>query len=827
MLKDLAYAVRGLRNAPNFTAIAVISIALGIGATTTLFTLADAALFQPLAAVDPDELVAFRLPNAAPIGMTHGTTSITFSYPMYRAIRDRSEVFSGVLGRSRTQVSLTHGGNSERVRAEVVSGNYFEVLGIKPIAGRLFTPEDDGAPSGHPVVVLSHGFWVSRFAADRKLIGSSIALNGLPMTVLGVAPPQFHGVEFTSRSDLFIPMAMTPVFFTDGDRLPDSQRYWVNIVARVKPGISVQSAQAATNVLFRQLLRQDELKFNADVSQEGRKYWLAQTISLDAGRQGFNQVRKQMESGLIVLLGASGFVLLIACANVANLMLARALKKSREFAVRVALGASRADLARQVLTESVLISIVGGALGIALAFWGIAAVKPLFPATITLPGELQPNLRAMAFTALLSVATGLLFGIVPALRSSYVNVASTLKDESTGVVSGGSAGKMRNALVVIQVALSVILLVGAALLLTTLKRIYEIDLGFNKERLLLATVNPSLVGYTPERARAYFDRLEDQVGSLAGVRQIALAKVPVIGNSNWSSGIQVEGRQRGDGSFSRFNWVSPGYFKTLGVPLIGGREIGPQDLANSQAVAVVNETFVRRWFNGNNPIGRHFGIGSRSAPITTEIVGVAKDIKYHNVQELPTPTAYFAYTQSPAQDMTLHVRMAGPIENLVTDIRRVIRELDPMVPVYDIKTLETQIDQNALGARFMASLTSFFGALATVMAAVGIYGVLAFTVARRTREIGIRRALGAFKSRVLWMIMKQTLRLTGAGLLIGLLGSWAINRYLVTFLYGVKPMEPLPVMLGAVAIVLVALASGYLPALRASRTDPMHALRHE
>jgi predicted permease len=827
MLKDLAYAVRGLRTAPTFTAIAVVSIALGIGATTTLFTLADAALFQPLAANDPDELVAFRLPNAAPIGTTHGTTSITFSYPMYRAIRDRSEVFSGVLGRSRTQVSLTHGGNSERVRAEVVSGNYFDVLKITPVAGRLLTPEDDRTSSGHPVVVLAYGFWVSRFAADQNLIGSTIALNGRPMTVLGVAPPLFHGVEFTSRSDLFIPMAMAPVFFTDGDRLPDPQRYWVNVVARVKQGISVQTAQAATNVLFRQLLAQDELKFNADVTQQGRKRWLAQTISLDTGRQGFNQLRKQMESGLIVLLGASGFVLLIGCANVANLMLARALKKNREFAVRVALGASRAALVRQVLTESVLISMIGGALGIALAFCGILAVEPVLPATITLPDALQPNLRAMAFTAALSVATGLLFGIVPALRSSDVNVTPTLKDESTGCVSGGSAGKMRNALVMIQVALSVILLVGASLLLTTLKRIYEIDLGFNKEKLLLATVDPSLVGYTPERARAYFDRLEDQVASLAGVRQVTLAKVPVIGNSNWSSGIQVEDRERGRGAFSRFNWVSPGYFKTLGVPLMRGREIGPQDLANSQAVAVVNETFVRRWFGSQNPIGRRFGMGNRRAPINTEIVGVAKDIKYHNVQEPPTPTAYFAYTQHPAHDMTLHVRMAGPIENVVTEIRRVIRDLDPMVPIYDIKTLETQIDQNALGARFMASLTSFFGALATIMAAVGVYGVLAFSVARRTREIGIRMALGAFKSRVLWMIMKQTLQLTAAGLLIGLLGSWVINRNLVTFLYGVNPMEPLPVMLGAIGIVLVALASGYLPALRASRTDPMHALRHE
>jgi predicted permease len=340
-------------------------------------------------------------------------------------------------------------------------------------------------------------------------------------------------------------------------------------------------------------------------------------------------------------------------------------------------------------------------------------------------------------------------------------------------------------------------------------------------------VNPALVGYTPERGQSYYERLQAQLESVPGVRQIALGKVPVIGNSNWSGYIQVEGKARADAYYSRYNWVSPGYFKTLGVPVIAGREISARDLANSPKVAVVNETFARRWFDGENPVGRRFGMGSKSAPLDIEIVGVAKDIKYRDIQERPEPTAYFPYSQGMLQDMTLHVRMAGPLAAVVADIRRTIREMDSMVPVYEVKTLETQIDENAVGQRFMASLTSFFGGLATVMAAVGIYGVLAFSVARRTREIGIRMALGAQKPIVLWMIMKQTMLLTGIGLAFGLLGSWALNRYLIGFLYDVKPMEPVPVALGALAIVLVAAASGYIPAFRASRTDPMHALRHE
>jgi predicted permease len=508
-------------------------------------------------------------------------------------------------------------------------------------------------------------------------------------------------------------------------------------------------------------------------------------------------------------------------------MLARAVKKGREFAVRVAVGASRLDLVRQVLTESMIVALAGGTIGILLAFWGTGALTPLLPANISLGRTIAPNLRAAEFTACLAVLTGLMFGIVPALRNSHVDVAHVLKDESTGIVSGGRAGRVRNGLVVIQVALSLMLLVGAALLLTTLKKVYDIDLGFSKERLLLVTVNPTLVGYSADKSRDYYERLQHRVESLPGVRDVALALLPVIGSSTWSNSIQLEGRTRGDSYFSRFNWVSPGYFKTLGVPVVGGREVDIKDSVGSPKVAVVNETFARRWFGGSNPVGRRFGLGGKSSELDIEIIGVAKDIKYRDMQETPEPTAYFPYTQGFASEMTLHVRMAGPISTVVTDVRRIIRDLDSLVPVYEVKTLETQINENATGKRLMASLTAFFGAVATLMAAIGVYGVLAFSVASRTREIGIRMALGAHRTRVLWMVMRQTMLLIAIGLALGLLGSWGVNRHLSMFLYDVKPMEPAPVAVGVLIIALVAALSGYVPALRASRTNPTNALRHE
>ncbi|MDX2152698.1 MAG: ABC transporter permease [Bryobacteraceae bacterium] len=827
-MSEIRLALRSLLKSPGFAAVAVLSMALGIGANTAIFTLVNAVILRPLPVSDPEGLSLFTIPNAAPIGTTHGNTRVSFSYPAYRYLVENNAVFESILGRGATVLSLTHAGASERVNADLVSGNFFDVLGVRPVAGRLLTADDDRKPGEHPVAVLSHAYWMSRFGGDPRIVGGTIQLNSRAVQVVGVGPAGFEGAVLGRRFDVFVPLAMTGVYLPLPNRLNEPDRFWLQLIGRRKRGVSDGQAQAAVNVFYARWVGAQAPKFGAVVSQRGRERWLEQRIRLEPGGQGYPEVRRVSQQPLLVLMATVAFVLLIACANVANLQLARALQRGREFAIRVALGAGRGRLLRQLLVESLVVSLAGALLGMFVAMWAVTAVATFAPAGVVVP-NLSPSPRIAAFTLALAVVSALLFGLAPAWRAARSDAAPALKAETGGVIGGSGFAGLGGALVAGQIALSLLLLVGAALFLKSLGNVLAIDLGFERANMMLATVNPALNGYKPEQAAAFFENLRTRVAALPGVRSVALARVPLLGNQNWESGIRVEGFHADDAESSscRLNWVSPGYFAMLGVPFREGRDVSERDLSNSPKVAVVNEAFARLFFKGGSALGRRFGMGGRGAKMDLEIVGVVRDLKYRSPTEESTPVAYFPYQQSSVREMILHVRTTGAPAGVAPLIRQQVRDLDANVPLYDVRSLEAQIADSMSFERMMATLTAVFGGLATLLAGVGLYGVLSLSVARRTREIGIRMALGAERGAVLWMVTRGMLALTLAGVVAGLGASWALTRYVGSLLHGVKPMEPGVVVLAVAGILAAAVVSGLLPARRAAKVDPMRALRYE
>jgi predicted permease len=817
MFQDLRFGMRLLLKNPGFTAVAVLSLALGIGANTAIFSLVDAVLLKLLPVRNPEQLVALD-------SFSQRGEHRNFSHPLFEQLRARTSVFSGLFaavdGTSRMEMDGPEsGGQTEQAEVQLVSGEYFQVLGVNAVVGRMLTAEDDQTPGAHPVAVLSYGFWQRRFAGDAAIIGKSITLKGQPFTVIGVTPLAFFGEAVGRAPDVWAPLMMEPPLGRGVTRLNSANVGWLRIMGRLKPGVSEQQAQAALTLLLEQLKAEQ-----SDVGQSARNI---ARIEVFPGRQGLAEFRNQFAKPLRILMAVVGLVLLIACANVANLLLARATARQKEVAVRLAIGAGRFRLIRQFLTESLLLAAAGGALGLLFAWWGSRVLLVLGSSgAAPLPIDVELNARILGFTFAVSLLTALLFGLAPALIVTRQEVNSALK----ATASARPRLSLSRPLVVAQVALSLLLLTGAGLFVQTLRNLRTLDLGFAAEQIVQARVNPQVSGYKPEQLPELYRRLLERLNSAPGVRSASLAASGFRTGRSRTCCIAVEGythRADEDREIQILS-VTPGYFQTLGLPLLAGRDFAPSEVSNNKPgefpkIAVINETMARRYFGQASPLGRRFGWGDKEVKYDTEIIGVVRDANYGNLRDRTRPLIYF-----PDQGSSLIVvRAAADATALLTTIRQAIQAVDKNLEITSIRTVPQLLEQALVQERLLAKLAGFFSLLALLLACIGLYGVMSYDVARRTHEIGIRMALGAQGGHVLRMVLRETLWLVASGLVIGLGAALATLKLIESLLFGLRPTDPLTLALATLLLLAVAALAGWLPARRAARVDPMLALRHE
>jgi predicted permease len=827
--QDLRFAFRTLGRSPVFTAVAVLSLALGIGVNTALFSFIDRLLLRSLPVRDPQSLVLLDSPGPM-AGRVEGDQ--TFSYPVYKEIRDRNDLFSGVLARYGAAVTLGWKNNTELVSGELVSGNYFDVLGVAPYLGRVFTASDDVTAGAHSVVVLGHGFWTRKFGGDPSVVGQKILINSHPYEVVGVSAARFDGVMVGRTADVYVPLSMKAQLTPTYDGL-DQRNYWfLNLFARLKDGIAPEQAQARLAPEYRTILQRDLSILNVP-SERFNKRYVDKALLLKPGFQGRSDLRDRMSKPSLVLMSMVGLVLLIACANIANLLLARAAARQKEIAIRLSLGASRWDLVRQLFVESAVIALAGGAFGVLVSVWAGDLLLTFVPGfsnpTTSAPDWTTPDFRVLAFNFAVAIVTAVLFGLVPAWKATRPAVATTLKDQAGSVSSTLGDVRLRKGLVIAQIALSLLLLAGATLFARSLQNLRGIDPGFRPENVLSFSMDPSLSGYEGQKATDTLERVAAALRGIAGVRSIALTDNPLLANNIAMATVNIEGYQRKEDESMNpdFAHVSPGYFQAIGVRLIAGREFAESDRVDTQKVAIVNEAFAKRFFPKENPIGRRIGIG-RDKPETT-IVGVVGSYRQRDMRDADRIMYYMPYLQHDDRpgSYTFYVRAAGDATTAGNAVRREVRRVASTVPLFDMKTMESQVDEILAIDRAVSTMSAFFGFLATLLAAIGLYGVMAYTVTRRTREIGIRVALGAERSSVLWLVLREVALMSAIGIGMGLPIALLLSRYVESQLYGVKAADPLTYAAAVAMMLIIATFAGFLPANRASRVEPVQALRYE
>jgi predicted permease len=826
LLQDLQYALRMLRKSPAFTIVAVMTLALGIGANTAIFSLVNAVMLKMLPVRAPGELVVVGDPEDVHHRSLGDPRVDLFSYPLYRDLSSGNEVFSGMLAsgeahRLRITPADSAGEIAGGVTGVLVSGNYFSVLGVNALYGRVLTPEDDTAPGAHPVAVISYSLWKNKLGQNPDAVGRAIRINNSPFTIVGVAPPGFFGDTVGDQQDLWVPVTMQEQIITGRKWLENYEASWLHCIARLRPGSSVEQARANLNLILQQLVNGP---LGAKLSKDDRENLQQAKIQVAPGGGGFSQLRGDFHQPLLLLMTIVGLVLVIACVNVANLLLARSTARQREIAVRMAIGAAPGRVIRQLLTESVLLAFAGGALGLLIAHWGTAALLKLSRTTDI---QASPDVRVFLFTAAVCFITGILFGLIPALRSRRVSVALTLK---SGAQSGGNAHGGWNwgkSLVTAQVALSLLVLFAAGLLVRSLQNIRNVDLGYNREHILLVSTDPLSAGYDKLRITQFGNELSNQFSNIPGVQAASYSKNGLFSGSESSTTLKVEGYvAKGDADpEAAYDEVGPNYFKTVGIPLLLGREIGPQDTETSPRVAVINETMARLYLGGANPIGKKLGFNQQ--PV--EIVGVARDARDHELKGVVHPRFYVPATQlsAPNPGVNFEIRTVGNPTAVVESVRKQLKSFDAKVPVYGIRTVNELTENTIRQEILIAKLSSFFAGLALLLASIGLYGVLSYSVSGRTREIGVRMALGAQRSSVLTMVLLEAGKLVLAGVLLGIPASFLSGRLFASLLFGLSRYDTVSMAIVIAILVGIALIASFIPARRATKVDPMVALRYE
>jgi predicted permease len=838
LVADVRYAIRSLSKAPLFTTLAVASLAFSLGANTAIFTLLDQVVLRTLPVERPDEIVQVRIEGAFS-GNSYGDGS-ELSYPMYRDFSDQNAVFAGMFARFDWAMHVSAGSSTERAAGELVSGSYFPVLGVAAAQGRLFTPDDDRKPGGHAVAVLGYDYWKNRFAGSPAVVGRKITVNSHPFTVIGVAAEGFHGIDLGSATQIYVPMMMKAQMTPGWNMLDDRRGRFARVFARLKPGVIAGQAQASLQPFFKSIREKEMTDAHfTRVSDYHKQEFRRATIAVVPAPRGHSGLRDYLTQPLYTLMAIVGGVLLIACANVAGLLLARGMARQREIAIRLALGGTRWRVARQLLVESLVLALLGAASGLIVAVWGSSLLVALFvDSELGTSVNASPDVRVLAFNFGLAILTGVVFGLVPAWQATKPAIAPTLKDQAGSVLSGGSV-RLRRLLVVLQVALSLLLLVGAALFVRSLRNLVAQNPGFDTTNVVTFMVEPSLNGYSPQRTKRLAANLIERVRALPGVSAVSMTGIPILDGGSWNSSVTIEGYRAKDGEevVSYNNTVMPGYFATMRIPLLRGRDFTDRDArveptrkGESEArVAIANRRFVERYFGQADPIGRHVGFGaSPSTPTPIEIVGVVGTSKYVGIRDEAEPQLFFSMLEGDnPRTFAVYVRTTAAPEAAFASLRRTMREIDPNLPVYQMRTLDDQVNRSLLTERVVAGLSASLGIMATLLGVIGLYGVMSQTVARRTREVGIRMALGARSAGVAWMFARDATVLVLIGVALALPAIWALGRKIQSQLYGIEPLDPVTLVAAILGLGAAASLGALVPAMRAARIDPLQALREE